>query len=163
MHIKHYFLGTLLLLVLVSILYIFLRNNTTPSPSPSIPDQTTFRTNRSRSPGHRKPNRRMPPNRNSWSRRTLRRIGWRPNQMLTQKQRRSRRPRNRTKIRRRRTQNGFRPIPARTNPKRNRNNKKRSPKTAEMISNMLNGNYATMHPAILEKILEAGLVPISLR
>jgi len=41
--------------------------------------------------------------------------------------------------------------------------KKRSPKTAEMISNMLNGNYATMHPAILEKILEAGLMPISLR
>ena len=41
--------------------------------------------------------------------------------------------------------------------------KKRSPKTAEIISNMLNGNYATMHPAILEKMLEAGLTPISLR
>ena len=41
--------------------------------------------------------------------------------------------------------------------------KKRSPKVAETISNMLNGNYATMDPAALEKNLEAGLSPISLR
>jgi len=41
--------------------------------------------------------------------------------------------------------------------------KKRSPKIAEKISNMLNGNYATMDSAVLEKNLEAGLVPISLR
>lgn len=41
--------------------------------------------------------------------------------------------------------------------------KKRSPKIAEMISNMLNGNYATMDSAILEKNLKAGLIPISLR
>lgn len=40
---------------------------------------------------------------------------------------------------------------------------KRSPKTAEAISNMLNGNYATMDASILEKNLEAGLAPISLR
>jgi len=40
---------------------------------------------------------------------------------------------------------------------------KRSPKIAEEISNMLNGNYATMDSAALEKNLEAGLVPISLR
>lgn len=41
--------------------------------------------------------------------------------------------------------------------------KKRSSKTAETISNMLNGNYDTMDSAILEKTLEAGLVPVSLR
>jgi hypothetical protein len=41
--------------------------------------------------------------------------------------------------------------------------KKRSPKIAESISSMLNGNYATMNSTILEKNLEAGLVPISLR
>jgi len=41
--------------------------------------------------------------------------------------------------------------------------KKRSPKIAEAISNMLNGNYATMDSSVLEKNLEAGLAPISLR
>ena len=41
--------------------------------------------------------------------------------------------------------------------------KKRSPKIAETISSMLNGNYATMNSTILEKNLKAGLVPISLR
>ena len=41
--------------------------------------------------------------------------------------------------------------------------KKRSPKIAETISNMLNGNYATMDSAILEKNLKAGLTPINLR
>jgi hypothetical protein len=41
--------------------------------------------------------------------------------------------------------------------------KKRSPKTAEIISYMLNGNYATMNSAALEKYLEAGLTPISFR
>ena len=41
--------------------------------------------------------------------------------------------------------------------------KKRSPKIAEKISSMLNGNYATMDSAALEKNLKAGLVPISLR
>lgn len=41
--------------------------------------------------------------------------------------------------------------------------KKRSPKIAETISNMLNGNYATMNASILEKNLEAGLAPINLR
>ncbi|HEG44574.1 MAG TPA: hypothetical protein ENH94_11050 [Phycisphaerales bacterium] len=41
--------------------------------------------------------------------------------------------------------------------------KKRSPRIAEIISNMLNGNYATMNSVALEKDLEAGLTPISLR
>ena len=40
---------------------------------------------------------------------------------------------------------------------------KRSPKTAETISNMLNGNYATMDSAALEKNLKTGLAPVSLR
>lgn len=40
---------------------------------------------------------------------------------------------------------------------------KRSPKIAEIISYMLNGNYATMNSSFLEKTLEAGLVPVSLR
>ena len=41
--------------------------------------------------------------------------------------------------------------------------KKRSPKIAEKISNMLSGNYATMNAAVLEKDLQAGLTPINLR
>ena len=41
--------------------------------------------------------------------------------------------------------------------------KKRSPKIAETISNILNGNYATMDSAVLEKNLNAGLTPITLK
>lgn len=41
--------------------------------------------------------------------------------------------------------------------------KKHSPKTAEIISNILNGNYDTMDTSVLEENLRLGLMPISLR